>query len=109
VNVSGNLMIANTTVTRRASIRLVHQGVKIDSGRSHLGALVGDGVRFGASTTICPGCIVLPNLALPPGVILHGTIDGARTRRLMKQFAKTWAADARVTAAAELAARGGSR
>lgn len=106
VNVSGNLMIANTTVSKRASILLVHQGVKIDSGRSHLGALVGDGVRFGASTTICPGCIVLPGLTLPPGVTLYGTIDAARRRGLMKLFARTWAAETRsprVGAARELA------
>jgi len=93
VNIAGNLMIANRTVTRRASIVLDHDGAKIDSGRSHLGALIGDGVRFGASTTICPGCIVLPELALPPGVILHGTIDAAHRRRLMRLFSSTWAAD----------------
>ena len=95
VNVSGNLMIANTTVTKRSSILLVHHGRKIDSRRSHLGALVGDGVRFGASTTICPGCIVLPRLALPPSVTLYGTIDSTRRRALMKRFAQTWAAEAR--------------
>jgi UDP-N-acetylglucosamine diphosphorylase / glucose-1-phosphate thymidylyltransferase / UDP-N-acetylgalactosamine diphosphorylase / glucosamine-1-phosphate N-acetyltransferase / galactosamine-1-phosphate N-acetyltransferase len=109
VNVSGNVMMANTTVTRRASILLVHHGVKTDSRRSHLGALVGDGVRFGASTTICPGCIVLPHLALPPGVVLHGTIDGARRRRLITQFSRTWAADARSAFDPELAAAGERR
>jgi NDP-sugar pyrophosphorylase family protein len=95
VNVAGNVMIANTTVTKRPSILLVHNGRKIDSRRSHLGALVGDGVRFGASTTICPGCIVLPRLALPPSVTLYGTIDSARRRALMKRFAQTWASNAR--------------
>jgi len=90
VNVAGNFMVANTTITKRKSIQLVHQGIKIDSGRTHLGALVGDGVRFGASTTICPGCIVLPGLALPPGVVLYGTVDAARRRALMKQFSETW-------------------
>jgi len=93
VNVAGNVMIANTAITRRGSIRLVHNGVKTDSGRSHLGALVGDGVRFGASTTICPGCIVLPGLVLPPSVTLYGTIDASRRRALMKHFSRTWAAD----------------
>jgi len=93
VNIAGNVMVANTTVTRRRSIPLVHNGVKTDSGRSHLGALVGDGVRFGASTTICPGCIVLPGLALPPSVTLYGTIDAARRVALMKSFSRTWAAD----------------
>jgi bifunctional UDP-N-acetylglucosamine pyrophosphorylase/glucosamine-1-phosphate N-acetyltransferase len=90
VNVAGNFMVANTPVTPRESIQLAYRGTKIDSGRSHLGALVGDGVRFGASTTICPGCIVLPGLALPPGVVLYGTIDVPRRRALMKHFARTW-------------------
>jgi NDP-sugar pyrophosphorylase family protein len=91
VNVAGNVMIANTPVTARSSIRLVRNGVKTDSGRSHLGALVGDSVKFGASTTICPGCIVLPGLHLPPSVTLYGTIDAARRRGLMKLFSETWA------------------
>ena len=45
VIVSGNVMVANTTLTRRGSIALFHNGVKTDSGRSHLGALVGDEYR----------------------------------------------------------------
>ncbi len=91
VNVAGNFMVANTTVTKGQSIPLIYDGVKIDSGRSHLGALIGDRVRFGASTTICPGVIVLPGLTLPPDVVLYGTVDAARRRALMKHFAKTWA------------------
>lgn len=91
VNVAGNVMVANSPVTARETIRLVRNGVKTDSGRSHLGALIGDGVKFGASTTICPGCIVLPGLHLPPSVTLHGTIDAARRRALMRVFSETWA------------------
>jgi NDP-sugar pyrophosphorylase family protein len=94
VNISGNVMIANTTVSKRSPIQLVHRGRKVDSGRTHLGALVGDGVRFGASTTICPGCVVMPALTLPPGVVLYGTVDGARRRQLMRIFARTWASEA---------------
>ncbi len=90
VNVAGNVMVANTTLTKGGSVPLVHKGVRTDSGRSHLGALVGDGVRFGASTTVCPGCVVLPRLTLPPSVTLHGTIDATRRRALMKHFARTW-------------------
>jgi len=90
VNVAGNFMVANTTVSKRDTIPLVHKGTKTNSGRSHLGALVGDGVRFGASTTVCPGCIVSPGLALPPGVVLYGTVDAARRRALMKSFSRTW-------------------
>jgi UDP-3-O-[3-hydroxymyristoyl] glucosamine N-acyltransferase len=90
VNVAGNVWVANTTVSGGATIPLVYKGTKIDSGRSHLGMLAGDGVRFGASTTVCPGCIVLPNLVLPPSITLYGTIDGAKRRALMKHFVRTW-------------------
>src|SRR3546814_2333917 len=73
---SSDLMVANTTLHRR-SIQIGSGNSRADSGRTHLGALIGDRVRFGASTTLCPGCIVAPGLALPPGVILLGVIDEA--------------------------------
>lgn len=92
VNVAGNVMVANTTVKPGTTIHLLHAGTKVDSRRTHLGALIGDRVRFGASTTVCPGCIILPGLMLPPSVTLHGTVDAARRRALMKQFSRTWAA-----------------
>jgi NDP-sugar pyrophosphorylase family protein len=90
-NVAGNIWVANTTVSRGVNVPLVFRGEKIDSGRSHLGMLAGDDVRFGASTTVCPGCIVVPGLTLPPSVTLYGTIDARRRRALMRNFAKTWA------------------
>ena len=88
---SGNIWVSNTTTTRGGKIHLYLHGEKIDSGRSHLGMLLGDGSRVGASTTICAGCIVLPQLSLPPSATLHGTIDGSRRHRLMRNFFETWA------------------
>ncbi len=93
VSVAGNVVVANSTVTKKGPIQLNYCGSKINSGRSHLGVLVGDHVRFGASTTICPGCVVAPGLTLPPHVVLHGTIDLVRRRALMKQFFETWVED----------------
>jgi UDP-3-O-[3-hydroxymyristoyl] glucosamine N-acyltransferase len=87
---SGNVWVANTTTKRGGKIHMYLHGQKIDSGRSHLGVLLGDGARIGASTTICAGCVVLPGLSLPPSVTLHGTIDGARRHRLMTNFFKAW-------------------
>src|SRR4029077_9934104 len=72
VMVAGNVMVANTTVEKGRVVQLSYRGIKVDSGRSHLGVLVGDGVRFSASTTVCPGCVVAPGLALPPHVVLYG-------------------------------------
>jgi len=87
---SGNVWVSNTATTRGGKIHLYLHGRKIDSGRSHLGVLLGDGARIGASTTICAGCVVLPRLSLPPSVTLHGTIDGSRRHRLMRNFLEAW-------------------
>jgi UDP-3-O-[3-hydroxymyristoyl] glucosamine N-acyltransferase len=92
VMVAGNTWVANRTVGQADTIALIYDGHRVDSGRSHLGVLVGDGVRFGASTTVCPGCIVLPGLTLPPSVTLEGVIDGRRRRLLMRHFSTTWGA-----------------
>ena len=90
VSVAGNVVFASSTVTKGRTVSLKHAGERIDSRRSHLGALVGDGVRLGASTTLCPGCIVTPGLALPPAVVLYGTIDAARRAALMRRFFEDW-------------------
>lgn len=89
VNVAGNVSMANTKL-RKTNVRLALPEGNVDSGRSYLGMLVGDGVKFGAATIVCPGCIVHRNLALPPGIVLHGTVDAARQDELMEQFFRTW-------------------
>jgi NDP-sugar pyrophosphorylase family protein len=95
VMVAGNTWVANTTVGQAETIPIIFQGRKVDSGRSHLGMLVGDDVRFGASTTVCPGCIVTSGLTLPPSVTLDGVVDSARRRALMRHFSRTWSARTR--------------
>jgi UDP-N-acetylglucosamine diphosphorylase / glucose-1-phosphate thymidylyltransferase / UDP-N-acetylgalactosamine diphosphorylase / glucosamine-1-phosphate N-acetyltransferase / galactosamine-1-phosphate N-acetyltransferase len=90
VMVAGNVWVANTTIQGGDTVPLVYHDAKIDSGRTHLGLLAGDGARIAASTMICPGCIVLPGITLPPSVTLYGTIDAAKRRALMKHFVKTW-------------------
>jgi NDP-sugar pyrophosphorylase family protein len=87
--VAGNVMMANTLVDK-GQVGLRYRAARVNSNRTNLGALIGDGVRFGASTTLSPGCIVFPGLALPPHVALYGTIDSGRRRALMKEFARAW-------------------
>jgi len=93
VTVAGNVFVANTKVRKDGSVRMKFRGQLIDSGRTHFGALVGDGVRFGASTLLCPGSVVLPGLHLPPAVVLYGTIDRGRRDALMQRFFSTWDPD----------------
>jgi UDP-N-acetylglucosamine diphosphorylase / glucose-1-phosphate thymidylyltransferase / UDP-N-acetylgalactosamine diphosphorylase / glucosamine-1-phosphate N-acetyltransferase / galactosamine-1-phosphate N-acetyltransferase len=40
------------------NIKSMSKGKIVDTGRRKLGAIVGDGVRFGANTTIYPGRVV---------------------------------------------------
>jgi NDP-sugar pyrophosphorylase family protein len=90
VMVAGNIWVANTTISGGETVSLVYGGAKIDSGRTHLGMLVGDRVRVAASTMVCPGCIIVPGLTLPPSITLYGTIDRAKRHALLKHFLKTW-------------------
>ena len=90
INVAGNTIVANTPAKSGGTIFLRINGEKIDSTRSHLGMIVGDGVRFGASTTVCPGTIIFPDLALPPSVTLLGTIDRTRRPQLLTAFFRRW-------------------
>jgi NDP-sugar pyrophosphorylase family protein len=92
IMVAGNVMMANTLVDK-GQVRLRYGAARVDSNRTNLGALIGDRVHFGASSTLSPGCIVLPGLALPPHVALYGTIDGRRRRALIKEFARAWGDD----------------
>jgi len=89
IMVAGNVMMANTLV-EKGQVGLRYRAARVNSNRTNLGALIGDGVHFGASSTLSPGCIVLPGLALPPHVALYGTIDSGRRRALMKEFARAW-------------------
>jgi NDP-sugar pyrophosphorylase family protein len=89
VMVAGNVMMANTLV-KKGPIVLRCGDARLVSTRNYMGALIGDGVHFGASSTLSPGCIVVPELALPPHVALYGTIDRVRRRSLMQEFARAW-------------------
>lgn len=90
VSVAGNVVFASSMVEKGRTVSLKHEGKKIETGRSHLGALVGDGVRLGASTTLCPGCIVTPGLSLPPAATLYGTVDPRRRAALLQRFFDAW-------------------
>jgi acetyltransferase-like isoleucine patch superfamily enzyme len=90
VLVSGNVIFASSAHPKGRTVNLKYRGAKIDSGRTHLGALVGDGVQLGASTTLCPGCIVAPGLVLPPHVVLYGTIEARERAALMQRFFESW-------------------
>ena len=89
---AGAVFIANTTLREGRTIRVSTPEGEIDSGRTHLGMLSGDGVRFGAQVLVSPGTVVHPGLIVPPGSVLQGIVDEGRTRALMAQFRTAWIA-----------------
>lgn len=48
------------------NVLVLIKGRKVDSGRSRLGAIIGDNVRIGANTSIAPGVTIMPNATIPP-------------------------------------------
>ena len=88
--VSGNVIVANHTMQPGRTVTLRRGQAALDSGRSHLGALVGDGAKLGMSTHLCPGTIVMKDLSIPPGMVLYGTIDAARRQALVDRFFREW-------------------
>ena len=88
--VSGNVIVANHTMRPDRTVTLRRGAAGLDSGRSHLGALIGDGAKLGMSTHLCPGAIVMKGLSIPPGMVLYGTIDSARRQALVDRFFREW-------------------
>ncbi|HEX9984459.1 MAG TPA: hypothetical protein VGF69_14450 [Thermoanaerobaculia bacterium] len=81
---------ANTHLTQGREIAIRTSGGPVPTGRTYLGALLGDGVRIGSTTTLSPGTIVLPELTIPSAAVLIGIIDSARREQLMRDFFERW-------------------
>ncbi len=81
---------ANTHLTPGKEIAIRTRGGRVPTGRTYLGALLGDGVRIGSTATLSPGTIVLPELTIPPAAVLVGIIDAARREELMRDFFERW-------------------
>jgi NDP-sugar pyrophosphorylase family protein len=90
VVLAGYVAIANSKIHKAAEIAVRTGGEKVMTGRTYLGALVGDRARIGASTTVCPGTIVHAGLELPPASVLLGVIDARRREQLMRDFFVRW-------------------
>lgn len=48
------------------NIKVLIKGRKIDSGRTRLGAIIGDRVKVGANASFAPGVVVMPSKTIPP-------------------------------------------
>ncbi|HEX8172505.1 MAG TPA: hypothetical protein VF824_18365 [Thermoanaerobaculia bacterium] len=81
---------ANTHLTPGKEIAVRTSSGSIPTGRTYLGALLGDGVRIGSTAVLSPGTIVLPELTIPSGAILIGIVDATRREQLMREFFERW-------------------
>jgi NDP-sugar pyrophosphorylase family protein len=81
---------ANTHLTPGKEIAIRTAAGSVATGRTYLGALLGDGVRIGSTAVLSPGTIVLPELTIPSGAVLIGIVDAARRAQLMHDFFERW-------------------
>lgn len=62
VNIEAGAIIANhRNELADKLIRIIHDGIVIETGVEKFGSLVGDGTRIGANAVIAPGAILLPS------------------------------------------------
>jgi NDP-sugar pyrophosphorylase family protein len=81
---------ANTHLTPGKEIAIRTRKGRVSTGRTYLGALLGDGARIGSTATLSPGTIVMPELTIPSAVVLVGIIDAERREQLMRDFFEVW-------------------
>ena len=63
-NVGGGTLFANLRLDEK-NVKIEINGQRIDSGRKKLGAVIGDGVKFGARVTVMPGKRIWPGMMIP--------------------------------------------
>ncbi|MFA4819379.1 MAG: bifunctional sugar-1-phosphate nucleotidylyltransferase/acetyltransferase [Candidatus Aenigmatarchaeota archaeon] len=63
-NVGGGTIFANLRLDDK-NVKMEINGVRVDSNHHKLGAIVGDGVKFGTRVTVMPGKRIWPNLLIP--------------------------------------------
>ncbi|MDQ3279955.1 MAG: hypothetical protein M3Q69_00915 [Acidobacteriota bacterium] len=90
VLLSAFVAAANTHLTAGKEISIRTRAGGVLTGRTYLGALIGDGVRIGNNTALAPGTIVMPELRIPQAAVLLGIVDAERREQLMRNFFERW-------------------
>jgi bifunctional UDP-N-acetylglucosamine pyrophosphorylase/glucosamine-1-phosphate N-acetyltransferase len=73
-NIAAGTIFANLRLDEKP-IKMMIKNQMIDSGRTKLGGVVGDGARFGVNCTIMPGKKIAPGLLIPPCSIIKKDIE----------------------------------
>jgi UDP-N-acetylglucosamine diphosphorylase/glucosamine-1-phosphate N-acetyltransferase len=72
-NLGAGTKIANLRFDDR-SVKVVHQGELVDSGRRKLGAIMGDDVKTGINAMIDAGTVIFEGSVIGPGASARGSI-----------------------------------
>ncbi len=84
-NVAAGTIFANLRLDDK-SIRIAHNSKLVDSGKRKLGAVVGDGVKFGVNCTVMPGTRIWPSLMVPPCSIVKGDVQKQPDLKIWKRI-----------------------
>lgn len=74
VDLGGGTVTANLRHDH-APVRSMVQGALVSAARTHLGAIIGDGVRTGVNTAIMPGRKLWPGATTAPGSVILRDIE----------------------------------
>ncbi len=77
-NLGSGTKIANLRFDKK-SIKIIHKGEKIDSGRRKLGAVIGNNVNTGINASINAGSIIGNNVRIGPNALVSGTYESKST------------------------------
>ena len=77
-NLGSGTKIANLRLDKREII-VVHKGVKINTGRKKLGAIIGSNVNTGINASINAGTILGNNVKVGPNSLVSGTYESQST------------------------------
>ena len=77
-NLGSGTKIANLRLDKK-EIVVVHKGVKINTGRKKLGAIIGSNVNTGINTSINAGTILGNNIKIGPNALVSGTYESQST------------------------------
>lgn len=74
VNMGAGAVIANLRFDQKNIFSYIDK-VRINTGRTKLGAIVGNGVQIGVNTSIMPGIKVGKNTIIGPGIVLNEDLE----------------------------------
>ena len=73
VNLAAGVILSNLK-NDNSNVKVKYEDEIIDTGLRKFGAIVGDNVKIGCNSVLCPGTIIYPNTSVYPLTKVRGTI-----------------------------------